>query len=203
MSAGEAILTDGLKELVWDLVPRQSAPETRANGGAVVTFGRPVWAIRARYEGMSQDSLRALLAWIGRRQGARVTFTAWDPVRKTPMLAPGQINDFLDVSAISVINSTVTLTGMESTVISPGDMVGFYTATSGYWVGQATASVSPSGGASTIPVEPYPQTPHASTPNARLLRALGEFQLSGRPDISASVDRRYSVSFDALQVVRV
>lgn len=204
MSAGEAIISDRLKELTWTLVERQSAAETRDGGGAVVTWGRPYWTIRARYEFGPQDDAahRALTAWLSRRKGARVSFTAYRADRPAPVLAPGITNSGLGVSAVSISNGTVTLTGLGSTQISPGDMVGFYTASSGYWVGEATASASPSGGTATVSVWPYPQAPHGSTPNVRLLQALGEFQLIGPPSLSETSERRRAVAFEAKQVVR-
>lgn len=205
MSAGEIILTHRLRELTWTLVERQSAAETRDGGGTVVTWGRPYWTIRARYEYGPRDDedFRALSAWIARRKGSRVTFTAFRADRSAPVLAPSQSNSGLGVSAVNVGASTVSLTGMGSTILSPGDMVGFYTSTSGYWVGEVTAQATPSAGAATVSVYPAPQSPHGSTPNVRLLQALGEFQLVGGAVITETAERRRSLAFEARQVVRL
>lgn len=202
MSAGELILTDCLKECTWSLMHRQSDAETRANGGSVVTFGRPFWVIRARYDNMDDSTFRALTAWIARRDRSRVTFTAWRADRPALTLNSAISNSGLGVSAVDASASTVSLTGLGSNVISPGDMVGFSTLAGGYWVGEATALATPSGGAATVSVKPYPQTPHG-TPNVRLLKALGEFQLVGEPSISEPSSRIRSVEFSARQVIRI
>lgn len=202
MSAGELILTDCLKECTWQLVEQQSAPETRANGGQVVTWGRPFWSLTARYENLSDAGFRALTAWVSRRKRSRVSFTAWRADRPAPLLNPAMTNTGLGVSSVNISAGTVTLTGLGSTVISPGDMIGFSTLAGGYWVGEATATATPSGGTATISVWPYPQTPHG-TPNVRLLKALGEFQLVGDPVIREPSSRVRSLEFVARQVIRV
>lgn len=202
MSQGEIFLTDRLKEAVWTLNQRQSAPGSRDGGGAVVTYGRPFWTLSLRYENLDDAAFRQLSGWIARRDGARVTFTAYRPSRPRPLLAPSQSNAGLGVSSVNASASTVSLTGLGSTVISPGDMIGFYTSTSGYWIGEAVATATPSGGAATVTVKPYPQTPHASTPNVRLYQAIGEFQLSGLPQITEPHDGRRNVAINAVQVVR-
>lgn len=202
MSAGELILTDCLKELTWRISERQSDPETRENGGQVVTFGRPYWTLNARYEGLDDQGFRALSAWIARRKRARVSFTAWRTDRPTPYLNPAMTNTGLGVSAVSISGGTVSLTGLGSNVISPGDMVGFSTLAGGYWVGEATATATPTAGAATVNVWPYPQTPHG-TPNVRLQKALAEFQLMSEPDLSEPSTRLRSLSFSARQVIRV
>lgn len=203
MSAGEIFLTDGLKECTWTLMERQSDPETRENGGAVVTFGRPFWVMSARYDNLSETAFRLLSAWIARRKRSRVTFTAYRPDRPATLLNPAITNSGLGVSAVSIENATVSLTGLGSNVISPGDMISFYTATGGYWVGMATATATPTAGAATVSVWPPPQTPSTSpSPAVRLLQALGEFQLTGEPALSEPSSRVRSVEFTARQVIR-
>lgn len=204
MSAGEPILTDCLKECTWTLMERQSDAESRANGGAVVTFGRPYWTLRARYENLSDSAFRALTSWIARRKRSRVSFTAWRTDRPTPMLNPAMTNAGLGIggAGVSIVNNTVPLTGLGSNVISPGDMLGFSTLAGGYWVGEALATATPTAGAATVSVWPYPQTPHG-TPNVRLLQALAEFQLTAEPNISEPASRLRSLDFTAQQVIRV
>lgn len=202
MSAGELMLTDCLKDCTWELMGRQSDPETRSNGGAVVTYGRPYWVIRARYENYDDAFSRLLSAWVARRERARVSFTMWRPDRPTTLLNPAITNSGLGVSSVSAGASTVSLTGLGSNVISPGDMIGYSTLAGGYWVGEATATATPSGGNATVSVKPYPQSPHG-TPNVRLLKALGEFQLVGEPSRSEPSSRNRSLEFTARQVIRV
>lgn len=204
MSAGEAILTDCLKECSWRLSERQSDAETRENGGQVVTWGRPFWMLTARYENLSDTAFRALTAWIARRKRSRVTFTAWRADRPALALNASITNSGLGIggAGVSIVNSTVPLTGLGSNVISPGDMIGYSTLAGGYWVGEATATATPTAGAATVSVWPYPQTPHG-TPNVRLLKALGEFQLVGEPNIREPSSRVRSLEFEAHQVIRV
>lgn len=203
MSIGEIILTDCLKECTWQLIERQSAAETRSNGGQVVSWGRPFWLLTARYENLSDQAFRALTAWIARRQGAVVPFTAYRADRPAPVLDPTRVtNSGLGVSAIDIEDSTVSMTGMGTTVISPGDMISFMGAASGRWIGEAIATATPTAGAATISVWPPPQTPHA-TPAARLYRALGDFQLAGEPTIREPSSRVRSLEFQARQVIRV
>lgn len=202
MSAGELILTDCLKECSWSLVERQSEAETRENGGQVVALGRPFWTLTARYENLSDTAFRALTAWLARRKRSRVSFTAWRPDRPTLALNSSITNSGLGVSAVSISGGTVSLTGLGTNVISPGDMIGFSTLAGGYWVGEATATATPTAGAATVSVWPYPQTPHG-TPNVRLLKALGEFQIVGEPVIREPSNRVRSLEFNARQVIRV
>jgi hypothetical protein len=202
MSAGELFLTDKLKECTWSLVERQSDAETRENGGQVVSLGRPYWMMTARYDNLDLETFRQLSAWVVRRKRSRVTFTAWRPDRPALALNSSITNSGLGVSSVNISGGTVTLTGLGSNVISPGDMIGFSTLAGGYWVGEATATAAPSAGSATVSVWPYPQTPHG-TPNVRLLKALGEFQLVGEPSSREPSSRVRSIEFTARQVIRV
>lgn len=202
MSAGELFLTDKLKECTWTLNERQTDAETRENGGQVVALGRPFWSLTARYENLTDTDFRTLTAWLARRKRSRVSFTAWRPDRPALALNSSITNSGLGVSAVSISGGTVSLTGLSTNVISPGDMIGFSTLAGGYWVGMATATATPTAGAATVNVWPYPQTPHG-TPNVRLLKALGEFQLIGEPSIREPSSRVRSLEFTARQVIRV
>jgi hypothetical protein len=202
MSAGELFLTDKLKECTWTLNERQTDAETRENGGQVVALGRPFWSLTARYENLTDTDFRTLTAWLARRKRSRVSFTAWRPDRPALALNSSITNSGLGVSAVSISGGTVSLTGLSTNVISPGDMIGFSTLAGGYWVGEATATATPTAGAATVNVWPYPQTPHG-TPNVRLLKALGEFQLVGEPTLREPSSRVRSLEFTARQVIRV
>jgi len=203
MSAGEFIITDKLKSIVWPSPSeRQSAYTVRGGNDDVITLGRPYWGpISFVYENLDKTTYRALTAWLARRKGARVSFTAARISRRAPLLAPNMTNAGLGVASVNISAGTVNLTGLGSNTLSPGDMVGFSTAASGYWLGETLATAVPSGGNATVSVWPYPQTPHA-TPNVRLFEALGEFKLASLPRNSERAEGRASVSFDAVQVVR-
>lgn len=203
MSQGEIILTDKLKELTWSPPEeRQSEAASRGGNDQVVTFGRPFWRLRATYQNLDDTAYRYLTAWLARRKGSRVTFTCPRLQRRGPLLAPAISNAGLSVVSVDIAAGTVRIGGVGTTTISPGDMVSYYTAALGYWVGEATATAVPSSGQVVIPVHPYPQTPHASLAAPRLYEALGEFKLVGRPQNTEPHTKRHGVSFEAVQVVR-
>lgn len=202
MSQGELILTDKLKELTWSPPEeRQSDNPERGGDAQVFTFGRPFWRLRAVYDNLDDNGYRELTAWLARRKGSRVSFTCPRLQRRRPRLAPAITNAGLSVVSIDIAASTVRIGGVGTTQISAGDMVSFYTAALGYWIGEATANAAPSAGQVTIPVHPYPQTHHATLAAPRLFEAFGEFQLVGRPQNTERL-KRHSVAFEAIQVVR-
>ncbi len=198
MSAGEIFLTDRLKDASWSLAHRQSQPFGRQTG-QVITYGASYWLAQFRYENLSEAGLRALSAWIARRQGSRVTFTAFRPTRRRPANGASS-NTGLGISAVNTSASTVSMTGL-SAALAPGDMLSYRTAVSGYYCGEVVAAGSFSSGAQTLTVSPAPVAANG-TPQARVFEALAEFQLDGQPQISEPHDRRYSVSFSARQVER-
>lgn len=202
MAAAEIFLTDCLKECTWTLNERQSEAHTRENGGQSVTWGRPFWSLTARYENLSDAAWRALTAWIQRRKGARVSFTAYRPDRPAPLLNPAMTNTGLGLSSINISTNQISLTGLGSTVISPGDMVSFETLAGGRWIGETTVGATPVAGAATITVWPYPQT-QAATPNVRLFQPLGLFHMTGQPILREPSTRQRSLEFQAKQIIIV
>ncbi len=198
MSAGEIFLTDRLKDCSWRLMQRQSAPFARQTG-QVIVYGGAYWVASFRYENLDGPGLRALSAWIARRQGSRVTFTAYRPTRKSP--ANGAVsNSGLGVSAVDTAASTVSLTGLTGALLA-GDMLSYFTAANGYYCGEVVSAGAISSGAQTLTVSPAPVAANAS-PQARVYQALAEFQLDGEPQITEPHDRRFAVSFNARQVER-
>jgi hypothetical protein len=200
MSQGEIFLTDRLKDCSWFLSPRQSVPFGR-RGGQVITYGQPYWSAQFRYENLDEAGLRAMSAWIARREGARYTFTAYRPTRRKPASGLAS-NSGVGISAISTINSTISLTGLSTNAMAAGDMVSYYTAALGYYCGEIVSVGALSGGAQTVTVRPAPVTVNVSTPDVRVVEAIGEFQLDGEVRLSEPYDRRYAVSFAARQVER-
>jgi len=221
MSQGEIFLTDRLKDSSWRLAHRQSAPFGRQTG-QVIVYGASYWTASFRYENLDEAGLRALSAWLARRQGSRVTFTAYRPSRATP-LSGADSNAGIGVSSVNTAASTLVMTGL-AVALTPGDMVSYYTAASGYYCGEVVATTlvldadwflfsgawDEAGewvdGASwdfsqTVTVSPAPVTANAS-PQARVYQALAEFQMDGQPTISEPHDKRYAVSFSARQVER-
>lgn len=203
MSQGELILTDKIKEMTWSPPEeRQSEQSTVGGNDQVITFGRPFWKMRVVYDQLNDVGHRALTSWLARRKGSRVTFTSPRLDRRRPLLAPAMSNAGLSVVSIDIAAGTVTIGGVGTTQISAGDMVGYYTAAAGYWIGEATANAAPSSGQVVIPVHPYPQTQHASLAAPRLYEPFGEFKLVGQVQNTSRHTKRASVSFEAIQVVR-
>lgn len=200
MSQGEIFLTDRLKDCSWTLAPRQSVPFGR-QAGQVISYGQPFWVAQFRYENLDEAGLRALSAWLARREGARVTFTAFRPTRKQPALGPSVSNSGITITSVSTAASTVTWNNLPC-ALSPGDMLSYYTAAGGYFCGEIVAVEAIVGDAQTVTVKPAPVAVHASTPAPRIVQALAEFQLDGEAAISEPHDRRYAVSFTARQVER-
>ena len=200
MSQGEIFLRDRLKDCSWTLSHRQSTPFGRQTG-QVISYGQPFWVAQFRYENLDDAGLRALSAWLARREGSRVTFTAYRPTRAIPSSGLTS-NSGLGISAISTSGSTISLTGLSTNAMTPGDMVSYYTAANGYYCGEVVAVGSLSEGAQTVTVKPAPVAVNVSTPAVRVVQALAEFQIEGEAAISEPHDRRYGVSFMARQVER-
>lgn len=199
MSQGEIILMPQLKDLSWSMVPRQSVPYANL-GGQIVSYGQPYWGLTFTYENLTEAQFRQLSAWIARREGARYTFTAFRPTRRQPFAGPSVTNVGVGISSVDTANSEINFTGLPCD-LTAGDMVGYSTAAGGYYVGEVLADAARSGGAATASVRPAP-VPEAATENARIVEALGEFQLESQPVISEPHNKRYSVSFQARQVDR-
>jgi hypothetical protein len=201
MSAGEIFLTDCLKECSWSLLHRQSEPTaTRENSGQVVEWGRPYWQIACRYDNLSESAFRALTAWLARRQGGRVIFTAYRPDRPAPLLHPSMSNSGIDVADVDIDASTIDMTGLGANVLSPGDMVSYLAVSGRFWVGEVTVTATPTAGAATVSVWPPPLEPHASLLTPRVNQAIGHFQIIGQPSISEPSSRIRNVEFNARQV---
>ncbi len=200
MSAGEIMLYVGLKEASWNLVEQQSAPFSRSSE-QVVTWGEPYWEFEAKYQNLTDADFRALRAWTTRRRGASITFSAYDPSRQKPVLGLPPNHENVSLASVDIGAGTITLQGLGTHVISPGDMIGYSTSDDGLWVGEALETATPVSGAATVDVYPAPRTPHATTPDARIFQALGRFRMIGMPSLIAPHDRRRSVSFKARQVI--
>lgn len=196
----ELMPMDGLKEFTWWLDENQSDLETFGNTGQVMEFGPPRWNARAVFGSMNADVYRRLDAFITRRRKSLITFTAFRPIMRAPLLNPSQSNSGLGISAVDIENSTITLTGLSANP-SASDMVSYRTAANGYYVGQITADAVRSGGNATVAVTPAPMARHSTTPAVRLLEALGEFKLVGVPQNTEQHLKRGTYSFTCVQHV--
>lgn len=201
MAARELMPYDGLKEFTWSLDENQSELDT-ANEvrGQVIEWGRATWTCRAVFGSMNASVYRKLDSFIKRRKKSLITFTAFRPLFRAPLLNPAQTNTGLGIGTVDIENSTVGFTGLSANV-SEGDMFSYRTANNGYYVGQAVEAVSISGGAATVKLEPAPMPKHATTPQVRAFEALGEFRLVAAPQNTEQHLRRGTYSFTCKQYV--
>lgn len=201
MSAGELILTDALQVCDMSLRHNQSRRMTNSGASAVVVYGPARWFLRAETEFLDMAQARNWSAWLARRKGGAVTFTAWRIMRGYPAGAIGADEGVAVLSSINTGASTIAIGSAGAYQARKGDMVSFRTAANGYWLGEVTGDVNASGGAATLAVEPRPRTQHASTPALRRVKALAEFELTTDLDPWEDYTSR-RLSFEAMQVIR-
>lgn len=201
MSAGELIPYRGMTKADWEPIEQQAAPETLSGDADVLELGRGYWVVNFEFELPKREDFDAISAFLTRRQGAAVTFTAPRFFRKLPRDLSITSDAGLTVTGLSKSSRLVQFTGVGASKAYTGDMISYRTVADGYYIGQVQADVDPVGGAITMNVWPEPMTQHASTPSPRRIEALGEFRLDGLPKWSGE-GRRKRVSFKAKQVIR-
>ena len=175
---------------------------TIANGQSVsLTIGHPYWTASMRVETPTRQAKHVWRTWATSRQGARFPFLATRKFSAIPR--GGSLTDSgLSISAIHVANSTITLAGAGTYTAKIGDMISYYTAAGGYYLGEITAGGTAVAGAVTLSVWPYPKEPHATTARPRRMYPLGEFYLTGRLARTETHDPDY-MEFEARQIIRV
>lgn len=201
MSAGELIPCRGMVKADWEPIEQQAAPETLSGDADVLELGRGYWVVNFEFELPKREDFDAISAFLARRRGAAVTFTAPRFFRKLPRDLSITSDAGLSSVVINASGRTVTFTGVGSGDAYAGDMISYRTLANGYYIGQVQYNAEQSGGSVTMSVWPEPMTPHASTPSPRRIEALGEFKLDGLPKWSGE-GRRKKVSFKAKQVIR-
>lgn len=201
MATGDLIPCRGIVKAEWTPVVQQAAPETLAGASDVIELGRSYWEVDFEVELSRRSYFDEWVAFLAGRDGADFTFTAPRHFRKNPQDSSITSDASLTLNSVNISGRTITLGGAGTGQAKRGDMLSYRTASSGYWVGVATADASPSGGVVTIPVWPAPMTPHATTKSPRRIEALGEFRLDGAPRWQETARRR-KVSFKAKQVIR-
>ncbi|WP_022697932.1 hypothetical protein [Euryhalocaulis caribicus] len=203
MANGDPMPLCGVIRDDWRLNYVQSMNRSRNGGEIINALGEPYWTrqIEVAFGGATGDAdFAAWEAFLIARQGRRFSFTAPRIFRRNPQA--GVTDDSgLGVASIDRAVSTITLSGAGTRSATAGDMLSFYTANSGYWCGMATADANPSGGSITIPVQPAPFPPHASTAQPRRTNALGEFRLAEDFQLT-DAHRRKSITLTAVQVIR-
>ena len=168
-----------------------------------VDFGEPYWQVECSVDlPVRSDLVREWSAFFKRREGQKHTFTMNRSFQAFPNDRDVGSDVGLDVAAVDRIASAVTLSGLETGyTATAGDMIGYFTARSGFYVGEVLTTVSAAGGIATLQVWPPPFDAHPTQANPRRIKALGEFRLvSGLGPAEAFNARRFR--FTAEQVVR-
>lgn len=203
MANGDLLPVCGIVRDDWSLQHVQSARMSRSGGESTNTLGEPYWTRRidVKFGGPSmQQDFAEWEAFLISREGNRYSFTAARIFRRKPQA--GVTDDTgLSVQSVDRAASTITLAGAGNHSVTIGDMLSFYTADQGYWIGMAMETKTPSAGVVTVKVHPAPFPPHATTAQPRRTDALGEFRLSETPDIGDAF-RKKAISFTARQVIR-
>lgn len=201
MSAGELIPCRGIVGADWQPVNQQATPETLSGESDILELGPSYWVVDFEVECPTREDFDTWSAFLARRSGAAVTFTAPRTFRKLPR-DPFILSDAgVSLSSIDAPARQITLGGVGTEAAFVGDMVSYRTANGGYYIGQVQQDAVPAGGSITLSVWPEPMAAHATTPSPRRIEALGEFRLDGAPRWSGEWRRR-GVRFSAKQVIR-
>jgi len=202
LSAGELILEAKVADMPWLLEERQGTRFANSGFSQVLQMAEPRWTFNLATKWLTEAEYQDWQAWISRRRGSAITFTAWrmsQPNARVPVVS----DVGLTVTAIDRANNTVSFGGATGWQATAGDMVSYYTAAGGYWCGQVLESKNAVGSAmSALKVWPAPFEPHATTANPRRIRALAEFRL--RMPIPMQTERKEErfIAFTADQMIR-
>lgn len=201
MSAGELIPCRGIVGADWQPMNQQATPETLSGESDVLELGPSYWVVDFEVECPTREDFDTWSAFLARRGGAAVTFTAPRTFRKLPR-DPSVLSDSgVSLTSIDIGARTITLGGVGASKAYAGDMVSYRTLGGGYYIGQVQADTTAVGGSITLLVWPEPAAKNAVAPLPRRIEALGEFRLDGAPRWSGEWRRR-GVRFTAKQVIR-
>lgn len=198
--AGEAMPTAGVISTPWRLMTQTTRRRSRSGNEQGVILGQSYWVFEAQTTPLTVEDFRTWTAWIDRREGERVTFTAYAIPEGDPQGIVAGSDGSVTVSAIDAAASTITLGNVSTSIAYEGDMVGYYTAAGGYWAGRVVEQATASAGSYTLKVRPAPFAAHA-TPVVKRTNPTAEFALVGEPEITIGAAER-RVSFRAAQVIR-
>lgn len=191
----------GITECVFTPNEVNTSRSLNSGQGLVLTTGHPFWTATVRVETPTRQSKAIWSSWIATRQATLAPFLLSRSFRLKPR--GGDVTETgLAVASVNKGASTITLSGAGTYTAKIGDMISYYTAAGGYWIGEVTGEAAASGGNVTIPVWPFPATPHASTARPRRMYPFGEFYLDGRVARPETRDPDY-LEFDARQLIRV
>lgn len=190
----------GITDCLFTLNQVQTERTIGSGDSVNLTIGEPYWTAEIRVETPTRQSKAVWRSWIAARRASRVPMLISRAFSLIPRGGP-VVDTGLSVTSIHVANSTVTLGGAGTYTAKPGDMLSYYTAAGGYWIGEITAAATASAGAVTVSVVPAPKTPHASLARPRRYYAFGEFFLT-RERRQETHDPDY-LEFEARQIIRV
>ena len=201
MSVGEFWPEKGVVSNEWVLNRRDSAPASLSGGSIAVPLGEPYWTIDVTVE-VPQRSLlaRNWSSFFARREGRKNTFTANRSFQSFPF-AGGEPLPSIHFSFLDRPTGRVTLRDIGTYRATEGDMVGWFTAQSGYYIGETKGVRFTNSSAAGLNLAPPPFGEHPSTPAIRLIKPVGEFRLDAVPaPVERSSQRTWS--FKATQVIR-
>jgi hypothetical protein len=204
MADGDLILDHVVNDMPWRLDVIQGPRMLNSGFSQVTRMAEPRWMFELSTGWMARDSaeFREWDYWLHDRDGAASTFTAFRMSMQNAQV-PVSSDVGLTVTAIDRAARTVSFGSTGTWTATKGDMVSFYTAAGGYWIGQAMETKSAVAGAmSALKVRPPPFTPHASLAAPRRIRALGEFQLV--LPVPKPIERidECRINFTASQIIR-
>ncbi len=196
MSANELMLTDRLKSCTWLPVLRQNDITTRGGETTSIEYGPGYWRVSFVYENLQPIQWRLLTAWIARRNGSQVPFTAFMPSRRYPENHPSANNTGLTLSGY---NSTTGAITINKGNMVPGDMVSWIASDNSQFVGEIKQVDTVSGSSTTFRTFPFARAP-SGTPTPRIFEAVGRFRIvAGSIQPDDRNEKLYSMRFDARQ----
>ncbi len=207
MSQGEFWPERGVIKNVWTPINPQKFPMGLSGNSVSVDIGEPNWSVSISVQAPIRSALaREWSGFFARRQGSKVSFTMNRSFRSFPFRKTVDTDAGLTIGSIDRAASRVELSNVEAHYApETGDMIGYYTANSGYWTGEVLrpAQVTYNGQKASVflDVWPAPYAPHETTANPRRFKALGEFRLIATPSITESYTQR-AWNFKARQVIR-
>ncbi len=179
MSVGELMPCAGLKFCDWR--PQVSATRRfgRSAQSVSTVTGPGYWVARIETGFLTLAQAREWSAFLSRREGDGVSFTAWRSWRTKPK---GEMS--IADGSIGVVPSpgdnTLALSGVGNYTAQKGDMISYRTLKGGYYCGEVLQNAFSESNSITLNVWPRPVAAHA-TPEVKRVQALAEFYLLNSP----------------------
>ena len=204
MSVGEFWPEKGVLTSEWVLNYRQNTPVSNAGDSVSIDHGEPYWTADVSVEVRKRSALvKEWSAFFARRQGSRNSFTMNRtfqsfPADGTPIPATPPILTLARRSDGRLASGGGTHGDYRPSL---GDMLGYFTAANGFYIGEVEEVVTSNGNQFQVTVTPPPFPFHPTEGNFRFVKAVGEFRLDGPPRVTETHARR-RWRFSATQVIR-